>query len=171
MTRCRRSGGECDLRKNLHGPPRAPALHRRRTTTMSATRSQIPASPRRLIGAALGVVLVVGAAPFLRSADAAQPTGDAVAAAETVPVSASGTANDTAVWVNPQDATKAFVLGANGVDGLGVYDLAGAAIDQVGLTANVTGIDTRDGFMLGGSAISLVTAVGDGGDNGMMHFY
>jgi myo-inositol-hexaphosphate 3-phosphohydrolase len=139
---------------------------------MSATRSQTPASPRRLIGAALGVVLVVGAAPFLRSADAAQPTGDAVAAAETVPVGASGTANDTAVWVNPQDATKAFVLGANGVDGLGVYDLAGAAIDQAGLTAaNVTGVDTRDGFTLGGSAISLVTAVGDGGDNGMMHFY
>src|SRR5688500_2022446 len=155
MTRCRRSGGECDLRKNLHGPPRAPALHRRRTTTMSATRAQTPASPRPLIGAALGVVLVVGAAPFLRSADAAQPTGDAVAAAETVPVSASGTANDTAVWVNPQDATKAFVLGANGVDGLGVYDMAGAAIDQAGLTAaNVTGVDTREGFTLDGSAIS-----------------
>ncbi|HEX6382927.1 MAG TPA: phytase [Acidimicrobiia bacterium] len=140
---------------------------------MSATRSQsTPASTRRVIGAALGLVLMVGAAPFLRSASAAQPTTDATAAAETAPVGAGGTANDTAIWVNPQDATKAFVLGANGADGVGVYDLVGAEIDQAGLTtANVTGVDTRNDFMLGGSATSLVTAVGDGGANGMMHFY
>ena len=140
---------------------------------MSSTRSETnSASPRRVLGAALGLVLMVGVAPFLNSASAAQPTSDATAAAETAPVGTGGTANDTEIWVNPQDATKAFVIGANGADGLGVYDLAGAKIEQTGLdTVNVTGVDTRNDFLLGGAATSLVTAVGDGGDHGTMHFY
>ena len=49
---------------------------------MPATRSLTTvASSRRTLGAALGLVLVVAAAPFLRSASAAQPTGDATAEA------------------------------------------------------------------------------------------
>jgi len=142
---------------------------------MSATaRPQTtPATSRRLIGAALGFVLVVAAAPFLRSASAAQPAGDAAAAAETAEVSNNATTNDPAIWVNPTDPAKSLLLGANGTDGLGVYDLAGAKVAQTEVnTAQVTGVDTRNGFTLGGSAVSVATAVGEGGlKHGLMHFY
>jgi myo-inositol-hexaphosphate 3-phosphohydrolase len=138
---------------------------------MSATRSHtIPAGSRRTIGAALGLALVVAAAPFLTPAHALQPpTGDATAAAETVATSASTVKTiDPAVWVNPNDATKSLILGANSTDGLAVYDLTGAKVPQSGITAvAVTGVDTRNGFMLGGSATSVATSVGDG----VVHFY
>jgi myo-inositol-hexaphosphate 3-phosphohydrolase len=130
------------------------------------------AASRRLAGAALGLTLVVAAAPFFSSANAAQPTTDASAAIETAPVTANGTANDVAIWVNPQDATKSLILGANGTDGVGVYNLAGEKQNQPGVTAvNVTGIDTRDGFMLGGASTSIATAVGEDTASGLMHFY
>ena len=133
-----------------------------------------PASSRRLLGVALGLVLVAAAVPFLFSpASAAQPPTDAAAAAETAPVSANGvTTNDAAIWANPQDATRSLILGGNGTDGLGVYDLAGVKQDQTEVTAAaVTGVDTRDGFVLAGSPVSVATAVGAGGQHGLMHFY
>ena len=84
---------------------------------MSATRSfTTTAKSRRTVGAALGLMLVVAAAPFLNSASAAQPTGDASAVAETAPVSTKTPpvkTVDPAIWVNPQDATKSLILGAN----------------------------------------------------------
>ena len=144
---------------------------------MPATRSQtIPAASRRTIGAALGLVLVVAAAPFLRPASAAQPTTDAATASvETTPAGASVPTVDPAVWVNPQDATKSLILAANSTDGLAVYDMTGAKTVQAGVTAPpkppalgaVTGVDTRNGFTLAGSAVSVATAVGDG----LVHFY
>ena len=138
-------------------------------TTRSHT---IPASSRRLIGAALGLVLVVGAAPFLNSASAAQPAGDATPAAETAPASAKTVnVSDPAIWVNPQDPTKSLVLGANGTDGLAVYDMTGAAQAQPDISdAPVSGVDTHNGFMLGGAPVSLAMSVGEGGDHGLMHF-
>ena len=62
-----------------------------------------PTTRPKKIGAALGLVLTVAAAPFLRSASAAQPTADANAAAETAAV-ANSNASDPALWVNPSDA-------------------------------------------------------------------
>jgi myo-inositol-hexaphosphate 3-phosphohydrolase len=138
---------------------------------MSATRHPtIPAASRRTIGAALGLALVVAAAPFL-AAHAAQPTGDATAAAETAPTSASTvTTNDPAIWVNPTDATKSLILGANNEDGLAVYDLAGAKKTEAGVTLpklgttalKVEGVDTRNNVMLSGSPASVATVVADG---------
>ena len=140
---------------------------------MSATTPRSPkntAASRRLAGAALGLTLVVAAAPFFSSANAAQPTTDPTAGVETAAVTDNGTANDTAIWVNPTDPTKSLILGANGTDGVGVYDLAGT--EKTGPAAvNVTGIDTRDGFMLGGAPVSVATAVGEGANAGLMHFY
>ncbi|HEV7863821.1 MAG TPA: phytase, partial [Acidimicrobiia bacterium] len=136
---------------------------------MSATRTQTtPASSRRTISAALGLVLVVAAAPFLRSASAAQPTGDASAAAETAATSAKTvTSNDPAIWVNPQDPFSSLILGANSTDGLAVYDMTGAATAQPGVSAAaVTGVDTRYGFVLGGTPVHVATSVGDG----VIHF-
>jgi myo-inositol-hexaphosphate 3-phosphohydrolase len=130
---------------------------------MSATRSQtIPASSRRTIGAALGLVLVVAAAPFLRSASAAQPTGDATATAETAPTSATAVQTaDPAIWVNPTDPTKSLILGANHEDGLAVYDMTGAKQAQTGVAAApMTGVDTRNNVTVAGSPASVAISVG-----------
>jgi myo-inositol-hexaphosphate 3-phosphohydrolase len=142
---------------------------------MSPTHSPITAKSRRTLGAALGVVLLMGAVPFFRSASASQPTGDATAAAETAPVSTKNPpvkTVDPAIWVNPQDATKSLILGANSTDGLAVYDMTGTKQAQPDVTsAAVSGVDTRNGFMLGGSPVSLAMSVGEGGAHGLMHFY
>jgi myo-inositol-hexaphosphate 3-phosphohydrolase len=132
----------------------------------ATTRSQTsPASPRRLIGAALGLVLVVAAAPFLRSADAAQPDGDARAAVETDPVSAKTVKTaDPAIWVNPQNPASSLIFGANNDDGLTVYNMAGVKQTQTGAaSAAVTGVDTRNNVAVGGPPASVVIAVGDDG--------
>ena len=118
-------------------------------------------------------MLVVAAAPFLNSASAAQPAGDATAVAETAEVTPRPPSVDPALWVNPQDPTKSMILAANGTDGLGVYDMAGAKVAQTGVnSAAISGVDTRNGFTLGGSPVSVATAVGEGGvKHGLMHFY
>jgi myo-inositol-hexaphosphate 3-phosphohydrolase len=140
---------------------------------MPATRSlTIPASSRRTIGAALGLVLVVAAAPFLRPASAAQPAGDAVATAETDVVTGAN-ATDPAIWVNPQDATKSLIFGADDTR-LVTYDMTGKLKAQSGLptagtAGDFTGVDARNAVTPSGaaSAVSVATAVG----NGKLHFY
>ncbi|MGH9008952.1 MAG: phytase, partial [Acidimicrobiia bacterium] len=144
---------------------------------MSATtRSQTnPASSRRLIGAALGIVLVVAATPFLHSASAAQPTGDATASAETDAVSAKTIKTaDPAIWVNPQNPANSLVFGANNADGLTVYNMAGVKQTQTGAAAAaVTGVDTRNNVTVGGAPASVAIAVGDDGatQHGAAHIY
>jgi myo-inositol-hexaphosphate 3-phosphohydrolase/ribosomal protein L24E len=137
----------------------------------------MPASSRRTIGAALGLVLVVAAAPFLRSASAAQPAGDATASAETAAVSATTVkTSDPAIWVNPTDATQSLVLGANNEDGLITYDLTGAKKAQAGVTKiPVSGVDTRNNVTVAGAPASMAIAVGDTGlpanPHGAAHVY
>jgi len=126
---------------------------------MPATRSQTMPASRRTIGAALGLVLVVAAAPFLRSASAAQPTTDATATIETTPAAASVPTVDPAVWVNPVDPTKSLILGANNEDGLGVYDLTGAKQSQAGVaTALMTAVDTRNNVTVACVPLTLILA-------------
>jgi myo-inositol-hexaphosphate 3-phosphohydrolase len=141
---------------------------------MPATpRSQTsPASSRRLIGAALGLVLVVAAAPFFSTANAAQPAGDATAAAETDVVTGAN-ASDPAIWVNPQDATKSLIFGADDTR-LVTYDMtwklkAQSGLPSTGVAGDFTGVDARNAVTPTGatSAISVATAVG----NGKLHFY
>ncbi|HEY4409219.1 MAG TPA: phytase [Acidimicrobiia bacterium] len=139
---------------------------------MSATRSQtMTASSRRTLGATIGLALVVAAAPFLQSASAAQPTGDAVATAETDVVSGAA-AQDPAIWVNPTDATQSLIFGADDTR-LVTYDMTGKLKAQAGLPAGAakdfTGVDTRNAVTPTGatSAVSVATAVG----NGKLHFY
>jgi myo-inositol-hexaphosphate 3-phosphohydrolase len=133
---------------------------------MSATaRPQTnPAFSRRLIGAALGLVLVVAAAPFLRSASAAQPAGDASASVETAAVSAKTIKTaDPAIWANPQDPTKSLVLGANNEDGLNVYDMAGSKQAQAGIASiPMTGVDSRNNVAVAGAPASVAISVGEG---------
>jgi myo-inositol-hexaphosphate 3-phosphohydrolase len=127
---------------------------------MSAPRSpKNSATPRRLAGAALGLTLVVAAAPFFSSANAAQPTSDLAPAPVETAVIAGSKAVDPALWINPTDPTKSMIIGANDTQ-LSTYDMNGAvlAAGTAGAAESFTGVDTRD---------SLVTAVG----NGVVHFY
>jgi myo-inositol-hexaphosphate 3-phosphohydrolase len=139
---------------------------------MSATSSPtIKSSSRRMIGAALGYVLVVAAAPFLRSASAAQPTGNPAAMAETDAVTGAEAA-DPAVWTNSTDATKSLILGANDTR-LVTYDMAGKIVTQAdvpsGTTAGaVTGVDVRHNVSIASQAIGDVAAVVG---NGTIRFY
>jgi myo-inositol-hexaphosphate 3-phosphohydrolase/ribosomal protein L24E len=135
---------------------------------MPATHSQTTlAARRRTIGAALGLVLVVAAAPFLRSASAAQPTTDATASFETTPVAVKTPAvktNDPAIWVNPTDPAKSLILGAND-DGLAAYDLAGVKQAQAAIPATapaMSSVDTRNNVTVAGAPASVAMSVGAG---------
>lgn len=120
-----------------------------------------PASSRRLIGAALGLVLVVAAAPFLRSASAASPPASTGALAETF-TTAGAAAADPAIWVNPQDAAKSLILGANDSK-LVTYDMAGAVVAQAGVASpaagSATAVDVRPNVSVGTTLIGDVAAV------------
>jgi myo-inositol-hexaphosphate 3-phosphohydrolase len=117
---------------------------------------------RRLAGAALGVTLAVAAAPFLSSANAAQPESEFAAPVAETEVVAGANATDPALWVHPTDPTKSMIIGANNVR-LSTYDLAGAVLVQgtAGAANDFTSVDTRNGVTLGGAPVSLAAAVGN----------
>jgi 3-phytase len=124
-------------------------------------------SSRRTVCALLALALLVSIAAFLAPARAVPPTGDATAVAETDPVAASGdAADDVAIWVNAQDATKSVVIGADKQDGLYVYDLTGAEIQGIS-DGEANNVDLRSGFPLGGQPVDVVAAAG----NGFLRFY
>jgi myo-inositol-hexaphosphate 3-phosphohydrolase len=111
-------------------------------------------------------VLAVAATPFFNSASAAQPAGDATAAAETDAVSAKTIKTaDPAIWVNPTEPTQSLIFGANNADGLTVYNMAGAKQANTGAASSaVTGVDTRNNVAVAGAPASVVMAVGDDGN-------
>ncbi len=121
-----------------------------------------PASSRRFIGAALGLVLVVAAAPFLHSASAASPPASTGALVETA-TTAGAAAADPAIWVNPQDAAKSLILGANDSK-LVTYDIkTGAVVAQAGVASpaagSATAVDVRPNVSVGTTLIGDVAAV------------
>ncbi|HET9772912.1 MAG TPA: phytase, partial [Acidimicrobiia bacterium] len=122
------------------------------------------AKSRRALGAALGLVLLAGAAPFLTPANAAMPEGNPAAAAETA-VIADAQANDPAIWVNPTNEAQSLILGANDTR-LVTYDMTGAVVAQdetqvpAGTTAgDVTGVDVRRGVTVGAQPAADIAAV------------
>ncbi|MEW6472525.1 MAG: phytase [Actinomycetota bacterium] len=127
-----------------------------------------PATSRRLAGAALGLTLVVAAAPFFTSANAAQPTSDIAPAPVETETITGAKATDPALWINPTDPTKSMIIGAND-NRLSTYGLDGKVLEAGTAAAaeDFTSVDTRDGFSLGGSPVSLAAAVG----NGIVRFY
>jgi myo-inositol-hexaphosphate 3-phosphohydrolase len=139
---------------------------------MSATtRSQTTASSRRLLGAALGLALAVGAAPFLSSANAAPLTTNPAALAETTAPTGAEAA-DPAIWVNTADATKSLILGADDTKLL-TYDLNGAVVSQAGVPQGTTagaatGVDVRPHVTVGTTAVGDLAAVVG---TGLIHFY
>jgi 3-phytase len=83
---------------------------------------------------------------------------EVTAAVETEPVDVGGdAADDPAIWVNTADPAKSLVIGTNKQRGLAVYDLSGKQL-QFLADGRMNNVDLRDGFVLGGRKVALVTA-------------
>jgi 3-phytase len=107
------------------------------------------------LAAALGRSPGVPTDPRLRQ-DSALPT--VVATVETRPVASFGdAADDPAIWAHPTDPALSLVFGTDKQGGLFVYDMAGRVLQDL-RDGKMNNVDTRDGFLLGGERVTLVTA-------------
>lgn len=93
---------------------------------------------------------------------ATDKTADSVlevsATVETEPVQTGGdSADDSTLWVNPNDPSLSLVIGTNKQRGLVVYDLNGKEVQFLS-DGRLNNVDHRDSFPLGDKKISLVTA-------------
>lgn len=92
------------------------------------------------------------ATPTATTAKIVEPT------METQPVDDFGdAADDPAIWVDPRDPSKSLIIGTNKKRGLDVYDLSGKRVQSI-TDGRMNNVDLRDGFVLGGKTVSLVTA-------------
>ncbi|GFD92229.1 3-phytase [Alteromonas sp. KUL156] len=88
----------------------------------------------------------------------AKPVVALVADAETDPVTSfDDAADDPCVWINPADVTKSTIIGTNKKEGLEVYNLEGKRLYSYKI-GRVNNVDIRDGFLLNGKEVSVVTA-------------
>lgn len=77
---------------------------------------------------------------------------------ETTPVAdADDAADDPAIWVDRANPANSVVIGTNKRGGLYVYDLQGKVLQYVP-NGRMNNVDLREGFMLGGRPVILVTA-------------
>lgn len=78
--------------------------------------------------------------------------------AQTTPVTSDDdAADDSCIWINPKDVLKSTIIGTNKREGLEVYDLDGNILNRYKI-GKVNNVDIRDGFMLNGKEVSVVTA-------------
>ncbi len=78
--------------------------------------------------------------------------------AETDPVATPhDAADDSAIWVHPTDPAKSLVIGTDKQRGLHVYDLDGRALETLP-DGRLNNVDIRDGFLVNGRAMALVSA-------------
>jgi 3-phytase len=85
------------------------------------------------------------------------PAREATASGETDPVPPGGDADDSAIWVHPDDPASSTIIGTDKLGGLAVYDLDGDQIQYLA-DGDLNNVDLRDGFRLGGESVTLVTA-------------
>ncbi|HEX7116677.1 MAG TPA: phytase [Steroidobacter sp.] len=77
---------------------------------------------------------------------------------ETEPVASFGdAADDPAIWVNPRNPARSFVIGTDKKQGLNVYDMQGKLVHSAP-DGRMNNVDLRQGFKLGGTTITLVAA-------------
>lgn len=77
---------------------------------------------------------------------------------ETEPVTSNDdAADDSCFWINPEDNLKSTLIGTNKREGLEVYDLQGKRLFSYPI-GRVNNVDIRDGFLLNGKQVSVVTA-------------
>ena len=81
-----------------------------------------------------------------------------IAAAETAPVGSPGdAADDPAIWADPQNPAASLIIGTDKKAGLNLYDMQGRVIQHLP-DGKMNNVDLREGFMLGGQSVVLVTA-------------
>ena len=81
-----------------------------------------------------------------------------VAVAETAPVSSPGdAADDPAIWADPANPANSLIIGTDKKAGLNLYDMQGRVIQHLP-DGKMNNVDLRDGFMLNGQSVVLVTA-------------
>lgn len=122
------------------------------------------ASHRRLWCAALSAM---SALAFQAAGAELHPTQDlpfppgtpaVTASVETTPVAdADDAADDPAIWVDRKDAARSVIIATNKRAGLYVYDLAGKVLQTLP-DGRMNNVDLREGFMLAGKEVVLVTA-------------
>jgi len=66
-------------------------------------------------------------------------------------------ADDPCIWINPSDIMQSTIIGTNKREGLEVYDLNGKRLYSYPI-GRVNNVDIRDGFVLNGKEVSVVTA-------------
>ena len=79
---------------------------------------------------------------------------------ETAPVAGGDdAADDACIWVDRDDPGRSTIIGTDKQEsgGLYVYDLAGELVEFVPV-GELNNVDLRDGFELGGAAVSIVVA-------------
>ncbi|NHZ95946.1 phytase [Massilia sp. CCM 8734] len=94
----------------------------------------------------------------LPAGPAASPAMVVEPRAQTMPVARLGdVADDPAIWVHPQDATRSRVLGTNKKQGLMVYDLQGKQ-QQFLDVGRLNNVDLRQGVNMDGKVLDLAVA-------------
>jgi 3-phytase len=77
---------------------------------------------------------------------------------ETQPAGSYGdAADDPAIWAHPSDPARSVVIATDKKAGLYVYDMSGA-VQQFLPDGKMNNVDLREGFLLGGKPVTLVTA-------------
>lgn len=93
------------------------------------------------------------------AADAPRPDVPTITARfETAPVISSGdAADDPAIWADPTNPANSLIVATDKKSGLYIYDMKGEVVQHLP-DGKMNNIDLREGFMLGGRSIVLVTA-------------
>ncbi len=108
--------------------------------------------PWSAVASALGLV------GMAETVAAPTPVATVEATVETQVVDSWGdAADDPAIWVNHADPENSLVLGTDKKSGLHVFNLAGDSL-QFFADGRINNVDLRDGFMLDGESVALVTA-------------
>ena len=78
--------------------------------------------------------------------------------AETTAVTSNDdAADDPCIWINPKDSLQSTIIGTNKREGLEVYNLDGKRLFSYPI-GKVNNVDIRNGFLLNGKEVSVVTA-------------
>ncbi len=81
-----------------------------------------------------------------------------VAVVETAPVGSPGdAADDPAIWADPTNPANSLIIGTDKKAGLTLYDMQGRVLQHLP-DGKMNNVDLREGFMLGGQPVVLVTA-------------
>lgn len=89
---------------------------------------------------------------------ASKPVVSVYASMETDPVSVNDdAADDACIWINKNDVMQSRIIGTNKKEGLVVYRLDGKQLFNYPV-GRVNNVDIRDGFILNGKKVSVVTS-------------